>query len=258
VASIQIFPDLSDLIDNVAAKIVSVASDVITKRGDFRIMLAGGSTPRLLYERLTEPEFVGRLDWMSVHVYWGDERCVPMDHQDSNHRMARESLLDRAPIPTENIYRIRGELIPQDAADLYEKELSQSFRSEDDRITGAEFPQRDLPIFDLILLGMGGDGHTASLFPGSSALNEKGRWFVAVVHNQPPPPLVPRVTVTPSVINAASNVIFLVTGSSKAKRLAEVLEGAHNPDVLPAQIVNPENGQLYWFVDQEAASELSS
>ena len=249
----RIFSDLPKLIDAVSVHIVSLAADAISRRGVFSIMLSGGSTPRALHERLAGSEFIGKLDWEHVQVFWGDERSVPPNHPDSNYRMVRESLLDHVPIPTQNIHRIRGELDPQEAADQYERDMRRFFSLVDDQLPEAQMPKCNLPVFDLILLGMGGDGHTASLFPGSSALREQERWVVAVEHKQPPPPLVPRVTVTPVVINAASQVIFLVTGSKKADHLRQVLNDPYQPELLPAQIVKPANGQLLWFVDQAAA-----
>jgi 6-phosphogluconolactonase len=253
----RVFPNPNDLIDHVAAKIVSIARSAIGERGGFFFMLSGGSTPRLLYERISDPLNIRNLDWAKTHVFWGDERCVPPEHKDSNYRMAHETLLDKVPILPENVHRIHGELPPQTAADRYEGELRRSFHFDNDQGPGGEHAVTNFPVFDLILLGMGTDGHTASLFPGSSGLNEEERWFVAVAHDTPPPPLVARVTATPGMLNAGSNVFFLVTGAKKASRLVQVLEGPFRPNDLPAQIVKPENGQLTWFIDQEAASGLS-
>lgn len=255
--SIQVFPHPNDLIDHVTAHIVSIARGAIKERGNFFFMLSGGSTPRLLYERLTDFEYISDLDWAKVQVFWGDERCVPPGHKDSNYRMARESLLDKVPIPPENVHRIQGELPPRVAATHYEGELRRSFHVDNNQESGENLPKVYVPVFDLILLGMGTDGHTASLFPGSSALFEEGRWFVAVEHETPPPPLVPRVTATPEIINAGSNIFFLIAGANKAARLAQVIEGPSRPDDLPAQMIKPENGQLSWYVDQAAARELS-
>ena len=256
--SISVFPDPTDLVDDVATRIISLGSGAIAKRGHFLLMLSGGSTPSLLYECLSRPELASSLDWSKVQVFWGDERCVPPDHQDSNYRMARETLLDHVTVPPENIHRIQGEHIPQAGASQYDAEVRGFFQSKVSRIDTANTSNEFLPRFDLILLGMGTDGHTASLFPGSSALMEKEKWFMAVEHDMPPPPLVPRITVTPSVINAGTYVFFLVTGKDKARRLSQVLEGPYRPDELPAQMIRPENGEISWYLDQAAASRLGN
>jgi 6-phosphogluconolactonase len=181
------------------------------------------------------------VDWARVHVFWGDERCVPPDHAESNYRMAREALLDQVSIiPAQNVHRMRGEIDPEEAADGYETDLRACF--------GVSAPPR----FDLILLGMGDDGHTASLFPGAEAIREQARWVAAYYVEKLG---AWRLTLTPVVLNAAANVIFLVVGAGKAARLREVLDGPYQPDRLPAQVVRPSDGRLLWMVDQAASSE---
>jgi len=188
--------------------------------------------------------------WERVHVFWGDERAVPPDHPGSNYRQAREALLDHVPLPPGNVHRMRGELEPGDAARAYADELRAFF--------GAPWP-----VFDLLLLGMGDDGHTASLFPGSTllitgastALRETVQPVLGLTaHYQDRPAR--RVTLTPPAINAARNVFFLVSGASKAQALRAVLQGPRQPDLFPAQIVRPTNGRLLWLVDEDAASLL--
>jgi 6-phosphogluconolactonase len=179
-----------------------------------------------------------------VYIFWSDERCVPPGLPDSNYLMACLALLDPARVPARNIHRIPGELEPLRAAARYEAQLRQFFAGD------------GLPRFDLILLGLGEDGHTASLFPGSPALHEQERWAVAVEHTTPPPPLVPRVTLTLPVLNAAAHVIYLVSGANKAERLAQVLHGPVALEPLPAQLVSPANGALLWLVDRAAARGL--
>jgi 6-phosphogluconolactonase len=188
------------------------------------------------------------LDWEHIHVFWGDERCVPPDHPDSNYHMARSAFLERVDIPEENIHRVRCEGSPEQAAAAYEEELRDFFTPE----SGSLSPQ-DLPLFDLIWLGLGEDGHIASLFPGTTAVKEHQRWVVAVEHRQPPMPMMDRVTLTLPVINAARQVTFLVSGASKAARLEQVL-APHESDEepLPAQLVQPEDGNLLWLVDETA------
>jgi 6-phosphogluconolactonase len=193
-----------------------------------------------LYERLATIEFSQRLNWEKINIFWGDDRCVPPHHIESNYRMVKESLLDYASIPEENIHRIRGELRPAIGAKDYEDALKEFF---------VEQPPR----FDLILLGMGKDGHTASLFPGTSAIQETKRWVTA---NYVDEISSWRITLTPVIINQASNVIFLVTGAEKAKRVRQVLWGRYQPEVLPAQIVRPHHGHLTWMLDEQAANLL--
>lgn len=243
-AQVNVYPDVPALTQAAAELFVRAANEAVSARGAFSVMLSGGSTPRALHTRLVSDEFKSRVDWPRVHIFWGDERCVPPDHPDSNYRMARETLLDHLTIPASNVQRIRGEAEPTVAADEYERALR-------------AFVGNALPQIDSIFLGMGDDGHTASLFPHSPAIHETARWVVSVAHTTPPPPLVARVTVTPVVINAARRVAFLVTGASKAERLRQVLRGAYQPDELPSQVVRPTDGELLWFVDPEAGKLVS-
>ena len=230
------YPDAASLARAAAEHFITLATAAIAARGQFVVALSGGSTPRATYTLLARDEFAARVDWPRVHVFWGDERCVPPDHPESNYRMARETLLDKIPIPAENVHRIRGELPPDQAATAYQAEL--------EAVLGAGGR------FDLILLGMGEDGHTASLFPGTAAIHEQTRWVVAHYVDKLS---VWRVTLTPVVINAAAHVTFLVSGAGKAERLREVLDGPHQPDVLPVQIVRPTDGRLLWLADAAAA-----
>ena len=201
-------------------------------------MLAGGSTPESTYQILAR-EYSDRIDWSKVYVFFGDERTVPPHHEDSNLKMASELLLDHVPVG--NVHRIRGELPPDEAAETYEEELRTFFRTE------------DVPRFDLILLGLGADGHTASLFPETSAIEVHDRWVVA----NPVPRLdTTRITLTIPVIDVARAVIFLVEGEDKAEALREILEGDADPRAYPAKLVQPPGGPK-WMVDQSAASLLS-
>ncbi|MEO7986911.1 MAG: 6-phosphogluconolactonase, partial [Gemmatimonadales bacterium] len=213
--------------------------EAIAASGRFTVALAGGSTPRAAYLLLATDAFARRVDWARVQVLWGDERCVPPSDPRSNYRMAREALLDRVPIPPSNIHRIRGEDDPPESAAAYERLLRDILR-EGGRV-------------DLILLGMGNDGHTASLFPGQPALDEKERWVVA---HYVADAAMWRITLTLLVINAAHEVNFVVSGASKAARLREVIKGPFAPRLLPAQLVAPAPGRLTWLVDAAAASHL--
>jgi 6-phosphogluconolactonase len=237
---VDIFPDAAGLARAAADLFVARAGDAIAARGRFAVALAGGSTPRLTYERLATAEYAAHVDWERVDVFWGDERCVPPDDPASNYRLARETLFAQAPIPAENIHRIRGEAAPEVAADEYEELLRDYFRQRDAR-------------FDLAFLGLGEDGHTASLFPGAPALREGQRWVLAQ-HVEELRQW--RVTLTPAALNAAACVAFLVSGAGKAERLRQILAGPHQPKALPAQLIRPVHGEVRWLVDAEAAARL--
>ena len=243
---IEVFRDRERLIQAAAEHVTEIASQGITENGRVAIALSGGSTPRPLYSLLASEPYSKRIDWPKVHIFWGDERCVPPDNSQSNYQMARETLLDTVPIPVSNVHRIHGEEDPEKAATAYEKELRAFFGV---NVTDGS-PRLG---FDLILLGVGDNGHTASLFPGLSAVTEKKRWVMAQYVKDLS---MWRITLTPVVINAAKNVIFIVSGEEKAKRLYDALEGPFQPEVLPAQIIRPAAGRLLWFLDKAAAGRL--
>ena len=235
-AEVRVFPGVEGLGDAVARAFVTAARLTIAKRGRFAVALSGGSTPRAVNARIAEAGQA--LAWDRVHVFFGDERAVPPDHPDSNYRMARESLLARVPIPAVNVHRVRGEAGATRAAAEYEAELR------------AFFGPGPAPAFDLIFLGMGADGHTASLFPGTPAIQEKERWVVA---NSAENVKTERVTFALRVLNHAERVWFLVAGKDKAVTLAAVLQGESRA-AYPSQLVHPQ-GELTWWTD-EAAAEL--
>jgi 6-phosphogluconolactonase len=215
--------------------------------GRFSFVLSGGSTPRRLYELLAEPPYCSELDWTKVEFFWGDERAVPPDHADSNFRMARETMLDKLNVPPERIHRIAAEKADLDeAARLYEIEIERVLG----RIAGVA-PRP--PHFNLFLLGMGEDGHTASLFPGTEALDETERWVVA---HDVPALSGKRITMTPPLINAAHFIIFLVAGAKKADVLAEVIQGERDPQRHPAQLIHPLTGEVTWMIDRDASTSL--
>jgi len=225
----------------VARRFAEMARACVSERGSFSVALAGGTTPKRVYELLADEELRGEIPWEGVHVFFGDERCVPPDHADSNYRMAHEALLSRVPVPEKNIHRMRGEGDSAAGARLYEDELRAFF-------SDAEWPR-----FDLVMLGMGDDGHTASLFPGTTALEEQRAWVVA---NWVEKFETWRVTLTAPAINHARHVFFVVTGAGKAARLAEILKGERDPSRLPSQLIEPEDGMLEWFIDRDAAADL--
>jgi 6-phosphogluconolactonase len=248
---IRTYPDAASLAWAAAEHFVTLAVEAIAARGQFAVALSGGSTPRATYALLASDEFAARVDWSRVHVFWGDERCVPPDHPDSNYQMAREALLDHVPLPARNVHRIRGEINPKEAAADYEHMLRSFFaRNPRGKVARDDEP---IPRFDLVLLGMGEDGHTASLFPATAALHEQTRWVVAYYVDKLS---AWRVTLTPVAINAAAHVTFVVFGAAKAERLREVLAKPYQPDALPAQIVRPANGHLLWLADAGAAVHL--
>jgi 6-phosphogluconolactonase len=241
---IEVYADPQSLAEAAVRRFLTLAPRSIAERSRFCVALSGGSTPKTAYALLGETSNADRFNWSKVHFFYCDERCVPPNGSESNYHMTYRTLLGSVSIPAENIHRIRGELGPSQAAEVYEMDLRAFFRG------------MGTPRFDLILLGLGEDGHTASLFPGSTALREMKRWAVSVEHSTPPPPLVPRVTLTPSVFNAAADVVFMVSGAGKADILKQVLYGDYQPEILPAQIVSPVDGSLLWLVDKAAAGKI--
>lgn len=245
-SEICVVPDTQALTQSAAEHVIHQASLAINARDRFTIALAGGSTPKSLYALLASPEYRSRLDWGKIEFYWGDERHVTPDHAESNYRMAHAAMLSPLAIPEEQIHRMRGELEQaQQAADEYEDLLRSRLGESDSSI----------PQLDLILLGMGPDGHTASLFPGTDAIHESTRWVSA--------PWVEkfqtfRITMTPAIINNAHQVTFLVSGDGKAEVLQDVMEGPFQPDLLPSQMIRPISGRLTWLLDQGAARNLST
>jgi 6-phosphogluconolactonase len=280
---LSVLPDRDDLMRAAAERVAQLAQRAIAARGRFDWALAGGKTPEQLYGLLAQPPYApspagepGRIDWARVHFFWSDERCVPPEHADSNYGMARHSLLDRVRPPEANVHRMRGEQPPLLEASRYERELVAAqqevgFASGGAASGGgagcpaASLPAGAPPRLDLILLGMGADGHTASLFPGQPTLSERMRWVVAAHTNASG---VARLTFTLPLINAARAVLFLVAGRDKARALATVLGRAGSPstpgdtaapgdtEALPAQRVQPADGELEWLVDAEAATLL--
>ena len=219
--------------------------DAVRDRGVARVAISGGSTPKRMFALLADASqpFAEQVPWDKLELYWVDERCVAPDDAESNYRMTREQLLSRVPLPAEKVFRMEGELPPEEAANRYETYLRNNFRLE-----GAQ-----VPIFDVVLLGMGDDGHTASLFPHTDALNEMGRLVVA---NHVPQKETWRLTLTWPVLNQGRYVCFLIEGGAKADKLHEVLLGAYDPEALPAQLIRPDNGKLYLLLDAEAARRL--
>ena len=240
---IRSYPSLPELSRAAAEFICDLAEARIKEKNIFTLVLSGGSTPRLLYEELARQAISKRIDWQKTHIFWGDERYLPPDHPDSNYRLAFQTLVSKVDIPPANLHQILTEgRSANGAAEAYEKTLRHFFRPS----AGSE-EHTYLPSFDLVLLGLGEDGHTASLFPGDAALEEKYRWVVTVDGASASPP-VPRITLTLPVLNKAECVIFLVSGSDKKEVFAEII---NNPGTAayPAARVRP-SGRLLWFIDE--------
>jgi 6-phosphogluconolactonase len=235
---IKIAPDATELIHEAAERIVEAAGRCVGEKDGFSIALSGGHTPQGLYELLAGNAYRTRIDWAKMNIFFGDERCVPPDSDQSNFRMANIALLSKVPIPAGQIHRMRGEIDPQAAAKEYGELLKASFGE------GG---------MDMILLGMGDDGHTASLFPGTQALQERKHRCVA---NHVEKLNTWRITMTAPFINRAAAVIILAAGKDKSGRLHEVLEGPRDPDRLPIQLIQPETGTLTWLLDAAAAGML--
>ena len=238
---VRIFKDLEGLSMAAAELFINQAARSIAERGRFLVALNGGSTPTRLFDLLAV-EFREKVDWSRVDVFWGDERCVPPDDPGSSYGQARKALLSRVPLPETNIHRIKGEWGPAEASKDYALTL-QEFAS----------PPLDWPRFDLVYLGMGEDGHTASLFPGSPVdISEPTMPVTAHYQDRP----ANRVTLTPAVFNSARMITFMATGEKKAQTFAEVLSDRYNPDLYPARRIQPADGELIWLVDEAAAGRL--
>jgi len=237
---LKIYPDFGTLTKAAVEETVRLGNEAIRQQGRFSIALSGGSTPAPFYRALAQLANRKRLDWGHIHLFWGDERPVPRDHPESNYRMAKETLIDPVGIPEANVHRVPAEMDVRLAACSYEEALR-------------DFFEGDWPRFDLALLGMGADGHTASLFPHSAGLNEAQRWFIA---NYAPVRETWRLTLTKPAINAARAIWVLVRGESKAQKLAEVLAGPQDPAANPIQLISPEEGEMVWWVDEAAAQKL--
>jgi 6-phosphogluconolactonase len=252
-AQVRVYRDADEVALKAARRFARLADQYVIGCGRFTVALSGGSTPRAMNSLLTEQSFLDTVPWSSIFFFWGDERCVPPDHADSNYRMARETLLSKTPVPEGNIFRIPAENPDHErAAEDYELTLRTFFLKVAPRTSTAPLP--NVPRFDLVLLGMGPDGHTASLFPNTTALHADDRLvvanFVQKFNSH-------RITLTARTINNARNVTFLAAGEDKAEPLKAVLEGSHQPETYPSQLIRPLNGSLLWMVDEAAARLLS-
>ncbi len=259
--SVEVLKD-ADAVARRGADLFAAAAQAATAaRGAFAVALSGGETPGAMYRMLARRSFTQKIPWRRVHLYWSDERCVPPDSERSNYRLADESFIRYVPIPPDNVHRLRGEDDPAQAALAYEKLLlAPPARPKQAPASLPVYPKQapaPLPVLDLVLLGLGADGHTASLFPHSPALAEAERLVVPSEAPSEAEGTGPRLTLTVPVINAARHVVFVVTGAAKAAMVAAVLEGPRMPQAIPAQLVAPAQGTLLWLLDEAAAAELS-
>lgn len=238
---VKIHNDGEDLSHAAAKMFVDIAQEAVFKSGRFSAVLTGGSSPKRLYELLAKEPYNTQVPWNKTHIFFGDERWVLHDDERNNARMAYELLLNHVPIPPDQIVRMSGELPPYDSAHQYECILQEFFKNTE-------------PQFDLVLLGMGNDGHTASLFPGTTVLNEKDKWVSTLYLNDQK---MFRITLTAPIINQATNIIFLVMGANKAQVLKQVIEGNDKP-IYPAELIKPEHGKLIWLIDKDAGAALTS
>jgi 6-phosphogluconolactonase len=238
---VLIFADAAELAREAARRFAELAESFTNDAGRFTVALSGGSTPKAMFQILAEKPFADSLPWPSIYFFWGDERCVSPDHAESNYRMANETLLSKVPVPRENIFRIPAEDEDHERAAAIYSETLQTFFAE------------ERPDFDLVFLGMGADGHTASLFPGTTALCADGGVAAA---NSVDKLQSWRITLTADAINKARNAIFLVAGADKAPALKEVIKGARNSKQYPSQLIKPSHGALLWMIDEAAAKLL--
>jgi len=244
---IRILADGAAIAKRAAQEFVQAAAEAVRIKGSFNVALAGGSTPKALYSLLVnDPALRSQVPWDKIHLFFGDERHVAPDHPDSNYRMASETMISKSPLKPEQVTRIKGEYPDAEQAALeYEKALREYFK-----LKAGEYPR-----FDLVLAGMGNEGHTLSLFPGTKALHADRR---IVVRNWIGKLYTERLTLTAPAASNAAHIIFMVTGTDKAPALKAVLEGPFEPEQLPAQLLQPQNGKLLWLVDTAAGSMLTS
>lgn len=240
---LHIFPNAESVALGAAAFITQQIETVLQSRDRFTLALSGGSTPRRLHQLLAEAPYRDRIDWSKLHIFWGDERYLPLEDDRNNAKMAFDTLLNKVPVPAGQIHIMRTDLPnPEESAQQYESILHAYFDGEENS-------------FDLLLLGMGDDGHTLSLFPGTEVIHETNKWCTAFFLKQQE---MFRVTLTKTIANRSACILFLTTGAAKAPALKEVLEGAPNINTYPSQVIQPENGTTHWMVDEAAAALLKT
>jgi 6-phosphogluconolactonase len=241
--NLEIFKDSDHLCRGLAEWITSLIEETLRHKDRFSLVLSGGNTPKKLHLLLASSPYKERIDWKKIHIFWGDERAVPFEDERNNARMAFDTLLDKVTVPKEQIHIMDTNLAPEKAAAAYEEILNEYFGTD------------VLPFqtFDLVLLGMGDDGHTLSLFPGTAVIHEEKSW--AISFNLKAQDMY-RITLTKNIVNHADHIVFMISGKEKANALHEVLEGEKNPDLYPSQVISPTQGELHFFTDETAASGL--
>jgi 6-phosphogluconolactonase len=242
--NIEVYKDADELSRQLAEWITSLIEETLTRKEQFSLVLSGGNTPKKLNLVLAGSPYNERIDWKKIQVFWGDERAVPLEDERNNARMAFDTLLNKVNIPKEQIYIMDTSLSPDAAAMQYEEILNEYFGTD---ILPAQ-------TFDLVLLGMGDDGHTLSLFPGTPVIHEEKSWAVGFYLQAQD---MYRITLTKNIVNRADHIVFMISGKDKAHALYEVLEGERNPDLYPSQLIIPTQGELHFFTDQAAASGLA-
>ncbi len=237
---LNIYKDADELSKEAAWWIADYITMVLKKQDRFTLVLSGGSTPQKLNTILAASPYKEKIEWNKIHVFWGDERYVPFEDDRNNAKMAFETLLNHVPIPANQVHIIQTNMPAEQSAVEYEKILQEYFG-------------KSAKTFDLVLLGMGDDGHTLSLFPGTEKVYEEHQWVIAYFLKTQE---MYRITLTASIVNRAAAIVFLVTGEGKAHALKEVIEGDYKPDLYPSQVIKPSYGEVNWFVDEAAASKL--
>ncbi len=237
---LEIYNSTDELADGLAAWVCDLVHATLQKQEFFTLVLSGGETPKALFKKLASEHFIDKINWKRLHIFWGDERAVPSTDDRNNAKMASNFLLKEVDIPVAQIHKMRVDIDPVFSAKEYEKILHTYF-------------DNTKQSFDLVLLGVGEDGHTLSVFPGSAIVDKHDNWVEAVYNEKQK---MYRITLTPDIVNKSSHVAFMVNGANKSKVLQAIVEGAYEPDVLPAQTIKPLNGELYWFLDKDAAKDL--
>lgn len=237
---LHIFKNKELLSEELAQWICNYISETLEKQNFFSLVLSGGNTPKSLYKKLASDKFKNKINWSKVHIFWGDERYVPFDDSRNNAKMAFDILINKVDIPKENVNIIRTDIIPEESAKEYVDTIKKYFKHTQNN-------------FDLVLLGIGDDGHTLSIFPGSSLINEEENWVNKVYNEEQK---MYRITMMPQLVNNAKQIAFMVEGENKADILNRIIYGNLEPVKLPSQLIDPSDGELHWFLDDEAASKL--
>ena len=242
---LHILKDSKEFSHAIAEWIIKHINDTLKNQDRFTWVMSGGNTPKALYELLASPHYKNKIDWSKLHLFWGDERAVPFEDERNNAKMVYDTLLNHVDVPASQIHVMRTDIAPEKSAAEYEKILHEYFPH--------TTYNSQHNTFDLVLLGMGDDGHTLSLFPGTEVIHEESAWvksYFLQAQNMY------RITLTKHIVNQSSRIAFLTTGKNKAHALKEVLEGEFNPDLYPSQVIDPSNGELHWFTDEAATSLL--